>query len=191
MFYRDFCLRGNLIFTYVIGSNGLFRGNTSKICNEKQTIPLILHVKTVFKNTSVEKSQIQGEPVLPSLCTASPQAFSVNSLRWRIRGDRFARTTWPETHWPRGIMRPGTRQGPVHKHPISLKTEIFFSVLAFRPFFRKAQVFKNGPQSGDFWKRLPFVNVWTDENRGFRIRWCHTSYRITQAIVFRIVFPSF
>ena len=41
--------------------------------------------------------------ILPSPCTAFSQSLSVNSFRWRIRG---AWTTWPETLWPRGKMRP-------------------------------------------------------------------------------------
>ena len=37
----------------------------------------------------------------------------------------------------------------------------------------KRHLFKNALQSEDFWKRWLLVYVWTDENRGFRIRWCH------------------
>ena len=40
---------------------------------------------------------------LPSPCMAFSQALSVNSLWWRIRGERI---TWPKIHWPRGIMSP-------------------------------------------------------------------------------------
>ena len=49
--------------------------------------------------------------IFPSPCTAFFQSLSVNSLRWRIRGEREGTswTTWPETLWPRGIML-GTRQ---------------------------------------------------------------------------------
>ena len=37
---------------------------------------------------------------LPSRCTASFQAFSVNAIRWRFRETypKLSRTTWPETH---------------------------------------------------------------------------------------------
>ena len=48
---------------------------------------------------------------LPCPCTTSSQAFSVNICRWRrwrnrdVR-PRLARSTWPETHRPRAIMRP-------------------------------------------------------------------------------------
>ena len=45
----------------------------------------------------------QFGPTLFTPCKAYSQAFSVNSLRWRIWGER---TTWPETHWLGGIMRP-------------------------------------------------------------------------------------
>ena len=49
---------------------------------------------------------------LPSPCPASFRALSVNAFRWRIREERpgdfrkLSRTTWPETHRPRIIMRP-------------------------------------------------------------------------------------
>ena len=50
---------------------------------------------------------IQLGMMLPSPCAASSQAFSVNAFRWRIRDERpVARTTWPEMHRPRAIMRP-------------------------------------------------------------------------------------
>ena len=44
---------------------------------------------------------------LPSRCTPSFQAFSVNAIRWRFRETypKLSRTTWPETHRPRTIMR--------------------------------------------------------------------------------------
>ena len=44
---------------------------------------------------------------LPSPCTASFQAFSVNAFQWRIREtySKLSRTTWPETHRLRTIMR--------------------------------------------------------------------------------------
>ena len=43
---------------------------------------------------------------LPSSCTSSSQAYLVNVFRRRIRAKEMARTTWPEMHWLRGIMRP-------------------------------------------------------------------------------------
>ena len=47
---------------------------------------------------------------LPSPSKTFSQSLSVNSFRWLIRGERagniFAWTTWPETLWPRGKMRP-------------------------------------------------------------------------------------
>ena len=44
---------------------------------------------------------------LPSRYTASFQAFSVNAIRKRFRETypKLSRTTWPETHRPRTIMR--------------------------------------------------------------------------------------
>ena len=42
-------------------------------------------------------------PFLLSPYTGSFQAFSVNAFQWCIRNER---TTWPETHRPRTIMRP-------------------------------------------------------------------------------------
>ena len=51
------------------------------------------------------KGQLLPQGVsLPSSCTASSQAYLVNVFRWRIRAKKMARTTWPEMHWPRGIM---------------------------------------------------------------------------------------
>ena len=51
-----------------------------------------------------------GSYRVPIPCTAFSQSLSVNSLRWRIRGERagniFAWSTWPETFWQRRIMRP-------------------------------------------------------------------------------------
>ena len=40
----------------------------------------------------------------------------------------------------------------------------------------KMHLFKNAIQSEEFWKRWPDVYMWTDENGGFRIRWCYTSF---------------
>ena len=60
-----------------------------------------------------------------------------------------------------------------------LKADIFFSGFAYCPHVsgenshRKWIFSKNALQSGDFWKRQLFIYAWTDENGGFRIRWCH------------------
>ena len=60
-----------------------------------------------------------------------------------------------------------------------LKADIFSSGFAYCPHasgensHRKWIFSKNALQSGDFWKRRLFIYEWTDENRGFRIRWCH------------------
>ena len=46
---------------------------------------------------------------LPSPCTTSNHDLLVNAFRRRIRDERpnkLARTTRPETHRPRGIMKP-------------------------------------------------------------------------------------
>ena len=43
---------------------------------------------------------------MPSPCSACSHAISVKAFRWRIWEKELARTTWPETHEPRGIMRP-------------------------------------------------------------------------------------
>ena len=42
---------------------------------------------------------------MPSPCTASARAFSVKAFR-DVSETNLARTTWPETHWPRRIKRP-------------------------------------------------------------------------------------
>ena len=62
------------------------------------------------------------------------------------------------------------------------ETEGFFNLFGL-PFTRirwkrspKAHHFKNSLQSEDFWKRWPLAYVWRDENGGFRIRWCNTSF---------------
>ena len=56
------------------------------------------------------ESGIELTVLKPRGCSSLTQAFSVNAFRWRIRGELarkfFARNTWPETHWPRRIMRP-------------------------------------------------------------------------------------
>ena len=60
-----------------------------------------------------------------------------------------------------------------------LKADIFSSGFAYCPHasgensHRKWIFSKNALQSGDFWKRRLFIYEWTDENGGFRIRWCH------------------
>ena len=76
--------------------------------------------------------------------------------------------------------------------------QIFFPVLAFCPhtnrvfWHQKRKLSKTVPGAEIFWER-PLIFVWTYENEGFRIRWCHTSYSlcpITDAIVF-VVLKSF
>ena len=54
-------------------------------------------------------------------------------------------------------------------------------------------MFLNALQCGDFWKRLFIVFVWTDENGGFRIRWCHTlnsACPVRHAIIFPFVWTG-
>ena len=69
--------------------------------------------ENIFSKSVIIKELLQlVKRLLPSHCTAFSQAYSVNSLRWCIRGKRagntrfFARTTWPETNWTHEIMRP-------------------------------------------------------------------------------------
>ena len=54
----------------------------------------------------------------------------------------------------------------------------------------KMQVRENGRQSGVFWKRRFILFVWTEENGGFRIRWCHSSYSACP-VWHAFVFPLF
>ena len=84
--------------------------------------------------------------VLPSPGTALSQAFSVNSLRWRIRD---AWTTWPEILWPRGIMRSRTRQGTVNT-VIFLRKELYLSV--FTHFFFPGPILS--------WWHYTFAPLW-------------------------------
>ena len=67
---------------------------------------------------------------LPDPCLVPVRGFSspvsVNSLQWHIRGERVGNTTWPETLWPHGIMKPGTRQ------PWSYITRYYTVSSAFR-----------------------------------------------------------
>ena len=48
----------------------------------------------------------------------------------------------------------------------------------------KTNLFKRALQSEDLWKYCLLVYEWTDENGGFLIRWCHTSFTtsITHAL---------
>ena len=60
------------------------------------------------------------------------------------------------------------------------KTEIFlrFGLLCTRVRWKlslKTYLFKSTLHSEDFWKCWLLVYAWTDENGGFRIRWCHSS----------------
>ena len=52
----------------------------------------------------------------------------------------------------------------------------------------KMQVRENGRQSGVFWKGRFILLVWTDENGGFRIQWCHKSYSACP-VWYAFVFP--
>ena len=73
-------------------------------------------------------------------------------------------------------------QGLVHMYPFLFENRDFSSGLADRPHVSgenghwKRIFSKNASQSGDFWKRRLLVYVKPKENRGFRVRWCHTSY---------------
>ena len=47
------------------------------------------------------------------------------------------------------------------------------------------QVSENRPQNGVFSENSRLiVSAWKDENGGFRMRWCHTCYRISIVLVF-------
>ena len=76
---------------------------------------------------------------------------------------------------------------PVHTYPDVLKTLIFFCISVFHSHInghQKCGFFKNGPDSGDFWKCQLLVYAWKDENRGFWIRWCHTSLLLALRMLF-------
>ena len=60
-----------------------------------------------------------------------------------------------------------TKASPVHTYPFSFKKAYFF----LRFGLPSTRIQWNGHR-----KRRLFVNVWTDESGGFRIRWCHTWY---------------
>ena len=48
------------------------------------------------------------------------------------------------------------------------------------------QVSENRPQNGVFSENSRLiVSAWKDENGGFRMRWCHTCYRISIVLVFQ------
>ena len=73
--------------------------------------------------------------------------------------------------------------GPVQTYPFLFEHGYFFSGLAHRPHIsgengHRKRIFSKtlSTQSGNFWKRRLFVYVWTDEDGGFQIRWCHISY---------------
>ena len=75
-----------------------------------------------------------------------------------------------------------------------LQADIFSSGFAYCPHasgensHRKWIFSKNALQSGDFWKRRLFIYEWTDENGGFRIRWCHIllAWRMLRKWCYRI-----
>ena len=86
---------------------------------------------------------------------------------------------------------------PSTSNRFNLKKRIFFSPVC--PTIHTYPVktvtenasFPDVSQSGDFWKRhQTIVFVWTEENGGFRIRWCHTSYSACP-VEHAIVFPWF
>ena len=70
---------------------------------------------------------------------------------------------------------------PSTRIPFCLKTDFFFSSLAYRRHVsgknghRKRIFSKTLSRVEIFWKRRLFVYMWTDVNGGFRIRWCYTS----------------
>ena len=70
---------------------------------------VILNLWNPGKLTQSE-SGIELTVLKPCGCSSLTQAFSVNAFRCRIRGElagnSFARTTCPETHWSRRIVRP-------------------------------------------------------------------------------------
>ena len=69
----------------------------------------ILGLLLCSRRSSLSRSSFSRHP---SPCTAFSQSLLVNSLWWRIQGEWavkahiFACTTWPETLWSCGIMRP-------------------------------------------------------------------------------------
>ena len=78
--------------------------------------------------------------------------------------------------WKRGFFFPPVCP-TIHTYPVKTVTE--------------NASFPNVSQSGDFCKRhQTIVSVWTEENGGFRIRWCHTSCSACPGST-QSVFPSF
>ena len=78
--------------------------------------------------------------------------------------------------WKRGFFFPPVCP-TIHTYPVKTVTE--------------NASFPNVSRSGDFWKRhQTIVFVWTEENGGFRIRWCHTICSACP-VEHAIVFPSF
>ena len=76
---------------------------------------------------------------------------------------------------------------PVHTYPDVLKTLIFFCISVFHSHIngnQKCGFFKDGPHSGDFWKCQLLVYAWKDENKGFWIRWRHTSLLLALRMLF-------
>ena len=85
------------------------------------------------------------------------------------------------TLWPTS-RRKHQFKGPVHMYPFLFKNGdsfLRFGLLSTCIGWKrslKTQLFKNALQGEDFWKRWLLVQVWTDEDGCFRIRWCNTSF---------------
>ena len=62
-----------------------------------------------------------------------------------------------------------------HVYVFDWKRRFFFFVLTHRPHVSG----EFGHENASFQKRRTFVYIWTDENRGFRVRWRHASYTST------------
>ena len=63
----------------------------------------------------------------------------------------------------------------------------FFCISVFHSHInghQKCGFFKNGPHSGDFSKCQLLVYAWKDENKGFWIRWRHTSLLLALRMLF-------
>ena len=123
--------------------------------------------------------------VRPTEMTRSVKVDHLQSWSPIFRSDqtKMVRSIWCTNRNFRNFGLNGKRswtEAPSTRLCLCLKRDIFF--LRFVPSTRirwkrslKTDTFKNALQSGDFWKSRLFVYVWTDENGGFRTRWCHTS----------------
>ena len=68
-----------------------------------------------------------------------------------------------------------TKLGVVHTYTFLTENGDFFFGLTHRPHVSG----EFGHENASFQKRRTFVYMWTDENRGFRVRWRHASYTST------------